>query len=471
MKKIGSKKAPGGSPTGFGILCLMNRLQRLGHPIWVAGCLLGCAVNDPASAAAPVPLVAQQDAPLFPAGSADDHDPYDSGGVLIPEQASYDVLFYDLDIEVFPEERAIRGTVGIEASLGGPLTHFVVDLAPELEVEAALWIDEESAAHERPFERRGGRIWIDLGRTFQPEDRLSMRIRYGGKPRVAKNAPWDGGVTWAKTPSGEHWIATTCQGEGADIWWPVKDHVSDEPEAMGIHVTVPEPLVAACNGRLLGVDEADGKRTYHWGVSTPINAYAVALNIAPYEVIEGELESVSGETFPVFFWVLPEHLEKGKVLFEEILDHVRFHEELLGPYPFRIDKYGVAETPHLGMEHQSIIAYGARFDNGAMTGGQDWGFDALHHHELSHEWWGNLVTNAQWSDMWLHEGFGSYMQPLYLESRQSKDRYHAYMKSVRQRMTNRQPLASRETLSSSEIYNGDIYFKGTWVLHTLRYLI
>jgi len=182
---------------------------------------------------------------------------------------------------------------------------------------------------------------------------------------------------------------------GADVWWPNKDHVSDKPDSMTIRITVPEPLVVASNGRLEQVEEhGDGTRTYHWFVSTPISNYNVALNIAPYVVIQEEYESVTGETFPVMFYVLPESLEDGRALMPEILAHLRWFEETLGPYPFRADKYGVAQTPYLGMEHQSIIAYGANFDNGAMTGGVDWGFDALHHHELSHEWWGNLVTNS-----------------------------------------------------------------------------
>ncbi len=176
--------------------------------------------------------------------------------------------------------------------------------------------------------------------------------------------------------------------------------------------------MVASNGRLRRVVPAPGgARAYEWFVSTPINAYDVALNIAPYRTVEGELESVAGGRFPVVFYVLPEDEARGRALFPEILDHLRFFERLLGPYPFRADKYGVAQTPHLGMKHQTIIAYGARFDNAAMTGGGDWGFDALHHHELSHEWWGNLVTNADWKDMWLHEGFGSYMQALYMEQR------------------------------------------------------
>ena len=231
--------------------------------------------------------------------------------------------------------------------------------------------------------------------------------------------------------------------------------------------------MVAANGRLeQTTDNGDGTWTYHWFVSTPISAYNVALNIAPYEIIEERYRSVTGETLPRDLLGAAGGLwTTGGRSCPEILEHLRWFEKTVGPYPFRADKYGVAQTPHLGMEHQSIIAYGANFDNGSMTGGVDWGFDALHHHELSHEWWGNLVTNADWKDMWIHEGFGSYMQALWLEDTQGIERYHEYMASIRPRITNEHPTAPRHSLSAQEVYGGDIYFKGAWVLHTLRFLL
>ena len=240
---------------------------------------------------------------------------------------------------------------------------------------------------------------------------------------------------------------------------------------MAVRVTVPRPLVVASNGRRRDVEPASGdRRTYNWFVSTPINTYNVALNIAPYRVIEGRYESVAGDTFSVKLWVLPGDYEKGQAFFPEIKEQLRFYEETLGPYPFRADKYGVAQTPHLGMEHQTIIAYGANFDNTAMTG-KDWGFDALHHHELSHEWWGNLVTNIDWRDMWLHEGFGSYMQALYVEHLHGMKAYHEYADGFLEDPGDELPIAPRTSQTTKQIYAADIYGKGAGVLHTLRYLI
>src|SRR5690606_14183536 len=250
----------------------------------------------------------------------------------------------------------------------------------------------DGGERELAWRREGGRIWIEMGSPRPAGSQASVTVAYEGNPRVAPQAPWDGGFVWAETESGQPWIATAVQGEGPDVWWPAKDHVSDKPDSVSLRIRVPEPLVVATNGEPREVEShGDGTRTFHYFVSTPISAYNIALNIAPYVRIEGTLESVDGEAFPVTFFALPEDEERARAFFPEVLDHLRFYEELLGPYPFRADGYKVAQTPHLGMEHQTVIAYGAAFDNGAMTGGRDWGFDALHHHELAHEWWGNLV--------------------------------------------------------------------------------
>ncbi len=396
---------------------------------------------------------------------------YDSGGILMPEQAAYDVTYYALNLAVSPSDSAISGTLEVQANILHPVDALVLDLDPRLEISGVQDLADASQPVALTFHRIDGKVWIALGTTRQPGSRVAARIAYSGKPRVAPNPPWDGGFTWSQTADGAPWIATSCQTIGADVWWPTKDHPSDEPDSMAVHITVPEPLVVASNGRLRNVTPLpDGQRRYEWFISNPINVYNVALNIAPYVVLEDTMTSVAGDDFPVQFFVLPEDEDKGRAFFPEILDHLAFYERLVGPYPFRSDKYGVAQTPHLGMEHQSIIAYGARFNNAAMTR-KDYGFDALHHHELAHEWWGNLVTNSDWRDMWIHEGFGSYMQALYIEELFGEESYHSFMADTRGGIRNQHPVAARESRSSQEIYGGDIYVKGSWSLHTLRYVI
>lgn len=398
-----------------------------------------------------------------------------SGGLLLPEQAAYDVTFYDLALRIDPYARRIDGRLEVQARVVHPLLWFVLDLDTVLTVQG---VEEQVAGQwvRRVFEQRAdGRIWTHLAHTRQPGDRVVLRLHYGGKPREAPYPPWVGGFTWARTASGQPWIATSNQGEGADLWWPCKDHPSDKPDSMGLHITVPEPLVVASNGRLRRVEShADGTRTYHWFVSTPINNYGVALHIAPYRTLDTTYVSVAGDTIPVTFWVLPEREVDARRMLPEFLDHLAFYERRLGPYPFRADKYGIAQAPFLGMEHQTIIAYGGDFSD------QPFGYDWLHHHELGHEWWGNLVTAYDWKDFWLHEGFCTYMQALYAEERFGPEAYRAELLRYLPALRNRRPIAPRTSKTTTEMYfadpltgqtDNDIYYKGAWVLHTLRYLI
>lgn len=398
-----------------------------------------------------------------------------SGLPLSDEQAAYDVLYYDLSLRVDPDQKSIEGRLVMRARLLQALEALLLDLDSSLEVRAV-----ELAGQAADWKREGGRIRIaGAERLAGVGTEVEVAVDYAGQPRVAPNPPWDGGFTWAQTSSGKPWIATSCQGEGADLWWPCKDQPSDEPDSMDLRITVPEPLVVASNGRLVSVTPAGrGWRTYHWHVSTPINNYGVALNIAPYVTIEKDYESVAGDVFPVTYWVLPENEKRGRELFAEMLEHLRFFEQVFGPYPFRADKYGVAETPHLGMEHQSIIAYGNEYKGNPW--GKQRGFDFLLHHETSHEWWANLVTARDWNDFWIHEGFGTYAQALYVEKLHGWEAYLEQMASDARRIQNRGTVAPRESRSTKEMYfssgrpdapDADIYFKGSWILHTLRWLV
>jgi aminopeptidase N len=391
----------------------------------------------------------------------------DSGGPLMTEQAAYNVKFYDIGIKVNPGDSTIIGDVSVYAEVISPIEWFVLDLDTVYRINSIEEMNWAEKYHKVKFERRIGKIWIKLGEKKQIGDQVVVKVIYNGKPRIAPRPPWDGGFTWAKTVDGSPWIATTCQLNGADLWWPCKDYPSDEADSVALHFTVPEPLVVASNGKLLSIIEnKDQTRTYNWFVSTPINNYGIALNAAPYKTISKEYVSTAGETLTATFWVLPEDYDKGVKIFPEFLEHLRFYEETLGPYPFRVNKYGVVETPHLGMEHQTIIAYGNQFRKGPH------GFDWLHHHELGHEWWGNLVTAFDWNDFWLHEGLCAFMQPLYAEKLKGKDEYFNYLKEIGKRIKNNHPVAPRESKNIQSMYtDGDIYAKGAWVLQTLRYLV
>jgi aminopeptidase N len=381
-----------------------------------------------------------------------------SGGALPPGQAAVDILHYDLSVAVDPEKRSISGVNVVTARVVAPVGHLVLDLDRPLTV-TRVGLDGRS------FRRNEGMVSIALDAWKSPGETVRVSVQYEGAPRAAKSAPWDGGFVWSKTPDGRPWIATACQGEGADLWWPCKDHPSDKPETMDLRVTVPDGLFCASNGVLAGDRRGDGTRTLHWSIRSPISNYNVALNIAPYEQLKVAYTSVTGEPIPFSFWVLPQDAEKGRKALGGFVRDLRFHEEVCGPYPFRAEKYGVAQTPHLGMEHQSIIAYGNRFR--AEPDGYDW----LHHHELSHEWWGNLVTCRDWADLWIHEGIGTYMQALYLERLRGPEALRKEMAKTRRGIRNEKPLAPRRPVDSKEGYFGDIYSKGSWVMHTMRWVL
>lgn len=403
--------------------------------------------------------------------------PGESGGPLIYEQAAYDVLSYSISLEVFPEDKSISGSVLITAKIIKPIDFFVVDLDEVFDI-AKIELIEKKVAKLLDFERRKGKIWIKLPRKKQPEESITVRVFYSGKPRIAPNPPWVGGFVWANTGEevkGSDWIGVACQSDGADIWLPVKDHPSDKPDSVFLQITVPKPLYVASNGKLEKIEErADGKRTFYWKMLNPINSYNITLNIAPYKFVQDSYRSIDGKVFPIVFYVLPKNYEKAKGLIEQAKKFLAFYEKFLGPYPFRTEKLGIAETPYLGMEHSTIIAYGNNFENSS------YGFDWLLLHELGHEWWGNLVTNSDWKDFWLHEGFQSFMDTLYVEETQGKQAYFEEMRKRMKRTRNKQPVAPREPKFAYQVYmaepdytssDGDIYDKGASILHTLRFLL
>ena len=399
-----------------------------------------------------------------------------SGGPLTPEQAAYDIKSYDLDLKIDPDAQTIKGALTAHALIVHPLDWFVMDLDPPLVIDSINLVNAAGKSLQPlKYERRAGKVWINLPLTKQPGEDVRVRIAYGGKPRVAPRPPWVGGFAWSKTKSGQHWFTVTCQNDGADIWFPVKDHPSDKPETTTMHYTVPQPLIAVANGLLRSVvKNQDGTQTFNWQTSQPINNYSISLNVGPYKTIEDKYTSVAGGVVPVVFWVLPEEYERGFEVVKQTKLYLRFLEKHLGPYPFRAEKAGIVHTNHLGMEHQTIIAYGSTFTL------NEHGFDWLMLHELGHEWWANLVTASDWRDFWIHEGFQSFMDSLYVEEVSGKEAYLKAMAGRMRSLRNKQPVAPRESRTTTQMYmaapdyvnsDGDIYGKGAAILHTLRYLI
>jgi len=394
----------------------------------------------------------------------------DTGHPRTPEQLAMRFDVADLSIKVMPQTRTIEGVATLTFTAQAPLDRLVVELdtvfdvasvsVDGIEVPADTWTNPE------------GRMTVPLPRTLATGQTAELRIAYSGAPRVAVNAPWDGGFVWSRAPGGKPWIATAVQGDGCDLFWPCIDHPMSEPGRVDLHITVPSDLSAPSNGRFLGKqDHGDGWTTWNWTAREP-NNYAIALTVGPYVELTGAYESRFGNTIPLYFW----HLDsvdpaRAAGLFAEFGQQLEFFERMIGPFPFADEKMGVVETPHLGMEHQTINAYGNGYKKDVH------GYDWLLQHELAHEWFGNQLTNVTWDDMWLHEGFGTYMQPLYARYLNGERNYQAQLLEQRTNLVNRYPIVSGRPMTEEQVYEGevgpgnDIYYKGSLVLHTLRLLI
>src|SRR3989339_443834 len=304
----------------------------------------------------------------------------DSGGKLLPEQKCYDVKFYDINLTIDPAEKVIGGFTTITASALSNLQTIVIDLDNTMAISELTRISPNGNETEIPFKHENGKISLTFPGVIKPGETFSVKISYAGAPRIARRPPWDDGFIWSKSKDGKDWVTLTCQGGGADIWYPCKDHPSDEADSVATHLTVPSNLVCIGSGKLRSsVDNKNGTKTWNWFSSNPINNYSVMFYLGDYIPIEYDYTSITGEKIPFTVWVLPESLEKAKTHAPQFVQHMKINEELLGPYPFRNDKYSVVESPHLGMEHQTAIAYGAGWKNH-----KDFPFDWLHHHEFLH---------------------------------------------------------------------------------------
>ena len=387
----------------------------------------------------------------------------DSGGGLPASLAAYDVRHYSLAVEVDPTEQRIDGRVTVTVVALEPVEIFEIDLDDRLEVVS---VKSDDAVCQ--FRHAEGLIAVEPREPWAAGERHEVTITYGGKPKVALRPPWIDGFVWSVTPSGAPWIGVTDQSDGGDIWWPCKDHPSDEPdEGMDIALTYPSGLVGLSNGRLIDeFDNGDGTATTTWRVSYPINNYLVTVNIAPYVRIEERYHGVDGTLDePLVFWAVPEYEQYARAMWRQMPRILEVLGRRFGEYPFFDDKFAVVQAPFYGMEHQTIVAYGALFTD------NDFGFDDLLLHEVAHEWWGNKISVSDWADFWIQEGFATYAEALYVLDTLGESRYLEYMARLRERIDDSQPVVQGKNLTSSQAYSGDIYFKGAWVLHSLRWLL
>ena len=390
---------------------------------------------------------------------------YPSGGVLTENQSKYDVVFYDLDLSVNSSEKSISGWTIIKIkTLADGLEKIELDLYKDLVVS-----DVQMNEVQQKFRRDEDKLWIDLAGPLAAGSLIDLKIVYQGQPMEAKFPPWRGGFNWSKDVNGDDWIGVSCEGEGAKIWFPCKDHPSDEPDSVALHITIPDPYYCASNGLLRSITSAKpGFKTFHWATNYPINNYNVNISIAKYEAVERKYETDQGAMMPVIFYVLPQDRKKADELADMAVDMLKVYRKYFGEYPFSKEKFGLAETDYLGMEHQTLNAYGNKFAYDVIAGNK---FDELMLHEMGHEWWGNKVTANDWADTWIHEGICTFGEALYHLDKTGEKGYHEYMQSIKKRIKNKKPIIIKRHATTSESYHQDVYSKGAYLLHSLRYML
>jgi aminopeptidase N len=388
-------------------------------------------------------------------------------GTLSVERSCYDVKYYHLDVKVDPAAQTVTGSNTIHFSVVNAFDRMQIDLFNNLDISKITLDDREECAFTREFNA----VFVTMPKLLSTKSIHQIKVFYGGKPIVARNPPWEGGLTWSHDSSGNPWVAVTCQGLGASVWWPNKDHQSDEPDSMLIGITVPKGLEDISNGRLRAVTNLpDGWRRYDWFVSYPINNYNVTFNIGKFAHFSDTY--VSDDTLTLDYYVLPESVEKAKQQFKQVQGMMQAFEKFFGKYPFKRDGYKLIECPHTGMEHQSAVAYGNRYLQGyrgrspAEVGLK---FDFIIIHESAHEWWGNSVTSKDVADMWIHESFGAYAEALYIEYHYGLSEALAYINGKKPNVRNVEPIIGVYNVQKAGA--GDMYDKGQLVLNTLRSVI
>ncbi len=390
-------------------------------------------------------------------------------GSITPEREWWDLTFYHLDIEVRPDEKYIEGKNAIRYKVLTPKKIMQIDLQPPLRIDKILQNGKELS-----YKKEGTNAYMVLLVDEQKAgEENEIVVYYSGHPKEAIRAPWDGGFSWKKDSNGKHFVATSCQGLGASVWWPNKDHMYDEVDSMAISVTAPKDIMNVSNGRLKKIEETATTKTTHWYVDSPINNYGVNVNIGDYVHFGEKYPGEKGE-LDLDYFVLRENLDKAKVQFKQTKPMLEAFEHWFGPYPFYEDGFKLVEVPYLGMEHQSSITYGNGYQNGYRgtdLSDSGWGlkFDFIIIHEAGHEWFANSITYKDIADMWIHESFTAYSENLFLDYHHGTKAAAEYVIGTRKRILNDRPIIGRYNLNKRG--SGDMYYKGSNMLHTLRQLV
>jgi len=386
-----------------------------------------------------------------------------SGGKLHPLQAIMDIRHYTINLKVDVEHKTIQGNVEIRLNLTKPTDTLLLDLVHLMLVEK-IKVNLETAT----FYQKGDKIYITKTNGFK-QGQQNIQIFYGGEPPVAVRPPWKGGFTWTKDSNGHPWVAINCQLEGAKVYFPCKDHPSDEPnEGVELNITVPADLVVAGPGLLQKVITKKGKKTFYWKTNYTISNYCIVFNIGKYEVVSDTYTTINGNKVPIDFYVLEEDTAHAKKLIETKIRDTKILEKYFGEYPWVKDKIGIAEVPNPGMEHQTMISFQNKFEY-EKIGGQYYSANLFH--EYAHEWWANKVTNKDWAHMWIQEGITTYAEALCMLELGGENAYNKIIDDQKRSIKNKKAIVQAGEINSGENYSGEIYTKGSFFMHSLRFVI
>ncbi len=385
---------------------------------------------------------------------------------------AYSANYYRLDITFDPGNQYIDGTVDMHFYVNRETNSITLRLDSLLSISHIV-LDNDVLP--RQIIRSGRDVEIHFQQTLLQDRQYVLSTTYRGIPRTAPDPPWQGGMIWAQDVLGRPWAGVACQAEGASLWWPCNDHIAAKPDSVSMHFTVPDTLVAAANGRLKGIQPAHlGYHTYLWKVTYPISTYNVSINIGSYSLIQDSFQTPDkNSALSLQYYVLDYNRNKAEEHFAQVTDVLLCFGSMLDHYPFWNDGYKLIETPYLGMEHQSGIAYGNKFMDGYLGRGLPDGivFDYIIIHETAHEWFGNSVSALDYPHLWIHESFGTYLETVYVECMYGKDAALRYINSQRMLILNGRPLSSPLYQSGDVLHNTDKYYKGAWMLHTVRNLL
>lgn len=388
-------------------------------------------------------------------------------GGLRPERTCFDVQRYDLDIKIDTENKNISGVNRISFDVVENTQKIQLDLFENMKIDSIIWQQKKLK-----YQRIDDAVFIEFPEKLHSKTKHILDFFYHGSPLIAKNAPWDGGFVWQKDNNGKPFVGVAVQGTGASLWFPVKDHQSDEPDlGVSIKVAVPNGLMNVSNGRFLGSqDLGNGYTRWDWEVNSPINNYNITVNIGDY----GHISDRVGD-LDLDYYVLRDNMVKAKKHFEEVKPMMACFETKFGTYPFTKDGYKLVETPYLGMEHQSAVAYGNQYKKGYLGSdmtrtGVGLLFDYITIHETGHEWFGNSITSVDIADMWIHESFTTYSESVFVECQFGYEKAQTYINGQKNMVRNRKPIIGQFGVNF-KTGNSDMYYKGALMLNTIRHII